>query len=105
MFRKTLIDSEMTVGEFDITVDGAYRNVKTMPLDVKGKKALFLSIVSDTPVDLAISNEDGKCIWFKDHVTEGMFGPIPLARKETLALLMGVFRGDLAKMSVKAWME
>lgn len=106
MFKKTLVPkTEMTVGEFDITVDGAYRNVKTLPLEVRAGKKLFISITSDVPLDMALSDSDGKCIWFKDQVKGETIGPISLSRKETLALLMGVFRGDLAKVTVEVWMD
>ncbi len=108
MFGKKAVlvpKTEMTLGEFDPTVDGAYRNVKSMPLDARPKRDLFLTVTSTMPVDLAISDSDGRCIWFKDQAKEGTFGPIPLTKKETLALMMGVFRGDLAEMTVEVWIE
>ena len=95
----------MTIGEFDPTVDGAYCNVKTFPLEVKAGKDLYVSLDSDFPVDMAISNNKGMCIGSKYEFKSGTFGPTPLKNKETLALVLGVFRGDLAKVTLEVWME
>lgn len=105
--RKTVLipRTEMTVGEFDPEADGAYRNVKTMPLEVRPGRDLYIQLRADAPVDLALSDGDGRCVGFRDGMTEGTFGPLPLSRKETMALMMGVFRGDLARMTIEAWME
>ena len=103
--KKMLLSQEMTVGEFDIEADGAYRNVKSFPLTVKSGKDLFVSVDSDKPVDIAVSNEAGKCIGFKEGIQKDTFGPTHLKEKETLALVVGVFRGDLAKLKIEVWME
>jgi len=100
-----LLNEEMTVGEFDIEADGAYRNVKSFPLAVRSGKDLFVSVDSDKPVDIALSNEAGKCIGFKENVQKDTFGPTHLKNKETIALVVGVFRGDLAKLKIEVWME
>lgn len=105
--RKTVLvpKTEMTLGEFDPSVDGAYRNVKTVPLDVRPKRSLYVKMESNIPVDLALSNTEGRCIGFKDQMTDGVFGPTPLMNRETIALMMGVFRGDLANITLEVWME
>ena len=95
----------MTIGEFDLEADGAYRNVKTFPLEVKAGKNLYVSLDSNFPVDLAISDGKGMCIGSKYEFTKGTFGPTLLKNKETLALVLGVFRGDLAKITLEVWME
>jgi len=100
-----LMDESLTLGEFDPTVDGAYRNVKTFPLDVRPGKRLFVSVISDNRVDVALSNGDGNCIKFKDSVTKETIGPVEISKKETMALVLGIFRGDKADLKVKAWME
>jgi len=104
MIRRMLMETETTVGEFDPSADGAYRNVKTFPLDVKPRKDLCIRLESDIRIDLALSGSDGKCVLFKEGVTEGTFR-IRTERKETLMLAAGVFRGDLAKIKVSAWLE
>jgi len=95
----------LTIGEFDPEADGAYRNVKTFPLEVKAGKNLFISIDSNFPVDIAISDGKGMCIGSKYEFNSGTFGPTLLKNKETLALVLGVFRGDLAKVTLEVWME
>jgi len=99
-----LMDESFTLGEFDPTVDGAYRNVKTFQQEVRPGKRLFISVISDHPVDVALSNGDGNCIKFKDSVTKETIGPIETSKKETMALVLGIFRGDRADLSVRAWM-
>lgn len=107
MKKRTVLipETDMTVGEFDINVDGAYLNVKTLPLDVKPKRNLYVQIRSTMPMDLALSNSDGRCIGFREQMKEGVFGPTALVKKETIALMMGVMRGDLAHITIEAWME
>ena len=100
-----LLDTALSLGEFDPSADGAYRNVKSFPLNVKQNRELFVSLNSDNPVDVAVSNSDGICIKFKDSVTNDTMGPIATAKKETMALVIGIFRGDKAEVKIKAWME
>jgi hypothetical protein len=99
--REIFIES-FTIGEFDPTVDGAYRNVKTFPLSVK-QGDLFVSVESDKPVDIALSNEDGICIKFKNSILSDILGPVAV-KKGTVTLFAGVFRGDKAELRIKAWM-
>jgi hypothetical protein len=101
--KNMLLDVAISVGEFDPSVDGAYRNVKTFPLNVK-KGLLFVSVDSDRPVDIAMSNSDGVCIKFKDSVLCDVVGPVEMTKKETVALVVGIFRGDKAELGIKAWM-
>ena len=98
-----LMDSSISIGEFDPNADGAYDNVKTFPLNAKRGK-LFVSVESDNPVDVAVSNSDGTCIKFKKSVINDTI-VTELTKKETLALVIGIFRGDKAKLRLKAWME
>ena len=100
-----LLETSISLGEFDPTVDGAYRNVKTFPLPVKQGKKVFLTVTSDRPVDIALSNGDGICIKFKDGILNDTIGPLEMAKKETIALLVGIFRGDKAELKIKAWIE
>jgi hypothetical protein len=99
-----LIDTSLTLGEFDPHADGAYRNVKTFPLEVKQGKKVFVSVESDKPVDIALSNSDGICIKFKESVINDKI-EVTAAKKETVALVLGIFRGDKADLKLKAWME
>ena len=94
----------MTVGEFDPSVDGAYRNVKTIPIDVKQGRDLFISLESDSPLDVAVSDANGRCVAFREKFTSGTVSA-KIEEKGTAALMLGVFRGDVAKVTVEAWME
>jgi hypothetical protein len=107
MFRRRTVlipKTEMTVGEFDPSADGAYRNVKTLPLEVRPKRDLFVSVESNVPIDAAVSDSSGKCITFREKFTSGTISARP-EEKGTAALMIGVFRGDLAKVTIEAWME
>ena len=101
---KAIFETAVSVGEFDPSVDGAYRNVKLFPMEVKRGK-LFISVNSDRPVDMALSNSDGICIKFKNSILCDTIGPIEVSKKEMMTLLVGVFRGDMAELSIRAWME
>lgn len=100
-----LMDVSLSVGEFDPSADGAYRNVKTFPLEVMQGKELFVSVDSDAPVDIAISGGDGMCIIFRESILNGKLGPIAVRKKETMMLVIGVFRGDRAELKLKVWTE
>jgi hypothetical protein len=102
---KILFHEKLTIGEFDPEADGAYRNVKTFPIDVKKGKRLYVSISSDRPIDMALSNADGICIKFKDSILNDTIGPVETSEKGTLTLFLGVFRGDKAEPEVKVWAE
>ena len=58
----------VSVGDFDITVDGCYRNVVTIPLDVRPHRMLRVSVKSDHPVDVAVAREDHSAAGHKDGV-------------------------------------
>ena len=100
-----LMDTSVSLGEFDPYADGAYRNVKSFPLEVRPGRKLFVSVISDNPVDVALSNSDGICIKFKDSILNGTVGPVDTVKKETIALVLGVFRGDRAEVRIRAWTE
>jgi len=107
MFRRKDVlvpKTEMTIGEFDPSVTGAYRNVKTMPLDIGKRRDLFISLESDTPVDLAVSDRNGRCVAFREKFTSGTV-TAKFEENGTAALMLGVFRGDLAKVTIEAWVE
>ena len=101
--ENVLLETSLSIGEFDPSAEGAYRNVKTFPLNVN-KGRLSVSVDSSCPIDLALSNSDGVCIKFKDSLTKGTIA-VETKKKETIALVLGIYRGDKADLSVKAWME
>jgi len=103
--KTVLLDTSLLLGEFDPHVPGAYRNVISYPLDAKQGRNLFVAVRSNNPVDIALSDSDGICIKFKDSILNDTIGPIVIEKKGTVALVLGIFRGDTAELSVKAWTE
>ena len=97
--------TKINLGEFDINEPGGYCNVKTFRLVIKAGRDLHVRVSSDKPVDLAVSDEQGRCRSFKEGVIEGELDPIPFPEKEVVALVLGVFRGDKAELQVEAWLE
>ena len=104
--KVTLIEHQnVTVGEFNINIDGAYDNVKTFRLDVKKGRRLFISVRSDNGVDVSIVDTKGMNESFSEAVTDKLIGPLEITEKGTMALILGVYRGDLAHVELEAWME
>ena len=69
--RETVFGPEtVSVGDFDITVDGCYRNVVPIALDVKPRRMLRVRISSDHPVDVVIAREDRSSACHKEGVLE-----------------------------------
>ena len=95
----------ISVGDFDPTVDGCYRNVEIRTLQVKPKHLLYVRIKSDFPVDVAVANEDNSAAGHKNGVTDDVLGPFSTQKFSTMGLFLGVFRGDKAKVDVDIWME
>ena len=96
---------ELTVGEFNIDINGAYDNVKTFRLDVKNGRKLFVSVKSDNGVDVSVVDTKGMNENFSEAVKDKLIGPIEITEKGTMALILGVYRGDLAHVELEAWME
>ena len=65
----------VSVGDLDLTVDGGYRNVVTIPLDVKPKRMLTVRVSSDFPVDVVVANEKGTAVGHKEGVRDATLGP------------------------------
>lgn len=95
----------LSVGDFDPTVDGCYRNVVAIPLDVKPRRALMVKVTSDFPVDVVIAKEDHSAAGHKDGITEVVMGPYETGKSHSMGIFLGVYRGDKAKVTVEAWTE
>lgn len=95
----------VSVGDLDLTVDGCYRNVVTIALDVKPKRALYVRAVSDAPVDVVVANEKGAAIAHRSGVRDVTIGPCPTGKLRSMGIFLGVYPGDKAKVDVEAWME
>lgn len=104
--KVTLVENQkMTVGEFNIKVDGAYENVKSFPLEVKKGKDIYVRIKSDIGVDVCIVDTKGIDASFSQQVTDKLIGPVEVKEKGTMALMLGVGYGSLAHIEIEAWME
>ena len=104
--REQLFKTEgLVLGEFDPSVDGFYKNVHTFPIKVKKRRAIRINISSDAPVDIAVANEKGSSVSYKQAVKEGTIGPIPTEDNKEMGVIVGVYKGDKATVSVEVWME
>lgn len=95
----------VSVGDLDLSVDGGYRNVVTIPLDVKPKRMMYAHIVSDFPVDVVIANDKGMALGHKGGVRDAVMGPYPTEKLRSMGMLLGVYPGDKAKVQLEVWME
>ena len=95
----------VSVGDLDYSVEGCYRNVVTIPLTVKPKRMLRIRIDSDAPVDVVIANENRSSVEHREGVRTGEFGPYDTGKAKSMGIILGVFRGDKAKVNVEAWVD
>ena len=95
----------VSVGDFDPTVDGCYRNVVTIPLNVKPPRMLYVKVSSDIPIDVVVANGDRSSAGHKEQVREITMGPYPTGKSDDMGILLGVFKGDKAKVTVDAWID
>lgn len=95
----------VSVGDLDLTVDGGYRNVVTIPLDVKPKRMLSVKVSSDFPVDVVVANEKGAAVGHKDGVRDATLGPYPTGKLRSMGVFLGLYPGDKAKVTLEVWME
>ncbi|MDR1954576.1 MAG: hypothetical protein LBP82_01320 [Candidatus Methanoplasma sp.] len=94
----------LVLGEFDPSVEGLYRNVKAFPFNVKRKKVIIIAITSDLPVDVAVVDEEGSPVTYKQAVKEGSIGPIPTGGNREMGIILGIYQGDKATVNVEIWM-
>ncbi|MDO5862339.1 MAG: hypothetical protein Q4Q58_06080 [Thermoplasmata archaeon] len=95
----------LSVGDFDPTVDGCYRNVVTIPLTVRPRRVLRVKVSSDHPVDVVVAREDRSSAGHRDGVMEAVLGPFDTGKSSSMGILLGVYKGDKAKVTVEAWTD
>jgi len=93
------------LGEFDPSVDGFYKNVQTFSFKVKKKRAIMIEISSDVPIDVAVANEKGSSVVYKQSIKEGTIGPVQTDDNKEMGLIIGIYKGDKAVVSAEVWME
>ncbi len=95
----------VSVGDLDLSVDGGYRNVVTISLDVKPKRKVYARVVSDFPVDVVVANDTGMAVGHKGGVRDALLGPFETGKLKSMGMLLGVYPGDKAKVNLDVWME
>lgn len=95
----------VSVGDFDPTVDGCYRNVVTIPLDVKPRRNLYVSLKSDNPVDIVVANDDRSAAGHKENQTDLVFGPFPTKSMDSMGIILGIYKGEKAQVTLEAWID
>ncbi|MBE6524680.1 MAG: hypothetical protein E7Z65_07435 [Thermoplasmata archaeon] len=95
----------LSIGDFDPTADGFYRNVVTIPLEIKHNQQLYVSVKSDNPVDIVIAKDNVSAVAHKDRQKDIVMGPYPTEKHESMGIIIAVFRGDKATATVEAWTE
>ncbi len=95
----------VSVGDFDITVDGCYRNVVTIPLEVRPHRLLRVSVKSNHPVDVVVAREDRSSAGHKDGVMDAVLGPFDTGKSKSMGILLGVYKGDKASVVLEAWTD
>jgi len=95
----------LVLGEFDPSVDGFYKNVQTFSFKVKKRKVIRINISANAPVDVAVANEKGASISYKQAIKEGTIGPVPTEDNKEMGIIVGVYKGDKATVSMDVWME
>jgi hypothetical protein len=93
------------LGEFDISAEGLYRNVQSFPFKVKKRRAIKINVTSSDPIDVAVANERGSSVFHKQAVREGVLGPILTEDNKEMGVVIGIYKGDKATVSVEIWME
>lgn len=95
------------IGEVDPTNETGtgYRNVVTYSFDVSKNRVVRAHVVSDAPVSAVIANENGSLAGHADEVTDAVLGPFPTAKNKTMGLILGLYPGDKATVSVKVWAD
>lgn len=96
---------EVSVGDFDITVDGCYRNVVPIPLEVRPHRSLYVKVDSNAPVDVVVAREDGSSVAHKDGVTHTVMGPFDTGKSKSMGVFLGVMKGDKASVTLESWTD
>jgi hypothetical protein len=95
----------LRLGEFDPSAHGFYRNVQTFPVRVKKRRVVRICIASDISIDIAVANERGESVYYKQAVKDTTVGPVPTGDNKEMGIIIGISPGDRATVSIEAWME
>ncbi len=97
--------TELCLGELNYSVPGAYDNVRHFPLEVKANRNVYVEVETSQPIDISIIDTKGYNTKFKENFEGGVFGPVPTKEKGTMAVFLGIYRGEKSDVKIRAWME
>lgn len=104
--KVTVLGPEVvSVGDFDPTVDGCYRNVVTIPLEVKPRRQLYVRVRSDNPVDIVVAKDDRSAAGHKENQTDITMGPFDTGKMTSMGIILGIYRGEKASVEIEAWID
>jgi hypothetical protein len=95
----------LLVGQLDYSAPGCYRNVEVIPFKVRPNRRIRVDVESDSPVEVAVANDDGSTNAFRQSQTEGVLGPFPTGKNDSMALVLGLYPGDRANVTVRVTMS
>ena len=91
----------ISIGEFDISAEGFYRNIITIPFNVKKNRILYIDVKGIPKVDVALADGRGSGIFSRQNISDDCIGPIPTSDNKEMGLLLGVYPGDKAIVDVE----
>lgn len=105
--RKVVLleETSFCLGELNYEIFGGYDNVKTFPLHTKPGKELYVQIETSAPIDVSVVGGTGFNQKFSEGYAGGTIGPLKVAEKGIMTLILGIWRGDKSDVTVSAWME
>jgi len=93
------------LGEFDPAAYNFYKNVRSFTFNVKKKRNVKAVIKADNPIDIAFMSENGVSLLHKQGIKEGTIGPVSTEDNKEMRIIMGIYPGDKATVSVEVWMD
>ncbi|MDD2626786.1 MAG: hypothetical protein WCQ63_00345 [Methanomethylophilus sp.] len=103
VFERT--DLELGLLNLQSPTGTGYDNILTFPFDVKPNRMLYADISADRPVDLVLANKDSSAAFHRENITALRIGPVPTGKNDNMGLILGIFQGDRAKVTIKIWMD
>lgn len=95
----------VSVGDFDPTADCCYRNIVTIPIDVKPRMMLYVKVNSDNFIDVVVAKDDYSSVCHRYNITADTIGPLETGNSRSMGIILGIFRGDKANVLVDVWMS
>ncbi len=81
-----------------------YDNVLPFGFAVRKNRKLYLSMVSDRPIDVVIARSDNSVAAQSLQTPACELGPVDTKEDTDMGILLGTYPGDRATVSVRVWM-